>query len=119
MRLKDKVAIITGGSSGMGRAAAELLAEKGVKVVIAGRRKAQGERIAESIRQGGGQSIFIQTDVAEAEQVENIVQHYFSLQTSRRLSRVQHFWWMAELVQSTDSQGTNCHLNTESNPQLS
>ena len=78
MRLKDKVAIITGGSSGMGRAAAELLAEKGVKVVIGGRRKAQGERIAESIRQGGGQSIFIQTDAGEAEQVENLVQQTIS-----------------------------------------
>ena len=43
MRLKDKVAIITGDSSGMGRAAAELFAEKGAKVVIGGRRKAQGE----------------------------------------------------------------------------
>jgi len=78
VRLKDKVAIITGGSSGMGRASAELFAEKGAKVVIGGRRKAQGEWIAESIRQGGGQSIFIQTDVGEAEQVENLVQQTIS-----------------------------------------
>ena len=78
VRLKDKVAIITGGSSSMGRASAELIAEKGAKVVIGGRRKAQGEWIAESIRQGGGQSIFIQTDVGEAEQVENLVQQTIS-----------------------------------------
>lgn len=78
VRLKDKVAIITGGSSAMGRASAELFAEKGAKVVIGGRRKAQGEWIAESIRQGGGQSIFIQTDVGEAEQVENLVQQTIS-----------------------------------------
>ena len=78
VRLKDKVAIITGDSSGMGRASAELFAEKGAKVVIGGRRKAQGEWIAESIRQGGGQSIFIQTDVGEAEQVENLVQQTIS-----------------------------------------
>ena len=62
----------------MGRASAELFAEKGAKVVIGGSRKAQGERIAESIRQGGGQSIFIQTDVGEAEQVENLVQQTIS-----------------------------------------
>ena len=43
VRLKDKVAIITGDSPGMGRASAELFAEKGAKVVIGGRRKAQGE----------------------------------------------------------------------------
>ena len=78
VRLKDKVAVITGGSSGMGRASAELFAEKGAKVVIGGRRKAQEEWIAESIRQGGGQSIFIQTDVREAEQVENLVQQTIS-----------------------------------------
>ena len=65
VRLKDKVAKITGGSYAMGRASAELFAEKGAKVVIGGRRKAQGEWIAESIRQGGGQSIFIQTDVGK------------------------------------------------------
>ena len=78
VRLKDKVAIITGGSSAMGRASAGLFAEKGAKIVIGGRRKAQGEWIAESIRQGGGQSIFIQTDVGEAEQVENLVQQTIS-----------------------------------------
>ena len=43
MGLKDKVAIITGGSSGMGRASAELFAKKVAKVVIGERRKAQGE----------------------------------------------------------------------------
>ncbi|SVA43355.1 uncharacterized protein METZ01_LOCUS96209, partial [marine metagenome] len=49
VRLKDKVAIITGGSTGMARAASELFAEKGTKVVIGERMKAQGERIATHI----------------------------------------------------------------------
>ncbi len=56
----------------MGRFTVELFAEKGTKIVIGERRKALGEQIAESIRQGGGQSVFIQTDVAGPDQVESL-----------------------------------------------
>ena len=50
MRLQNKVAIITGGSSGMGRATAELFASEGCSVVIAGRRKSVGIEVAEGIQ---------------------------------------------------------------------
>ena len=48
--MKDKVAIITGGTSGFGKGTAELLAAKGVKVVLSARRKEVGEQIASDIR---------------------------------------------------------------------
>lgn len=73
MRLKDKIAVITGGTSGMGRAAAELFAKEGAKVVVAARRKRLGEYVAESIRNGGGTAIFVKADVSEKHQVMDLI----------------------------------------------
>ena len=73
MRLKDKIAVITGGTSGMGRAAAELFAKEGAKVVVAARRKRLGEYVAENIRNGGGTAIFVKADVSEKHQVMDLI----------------------------------------------
>ena len=63
-RLKDKVAIITGGAHGIGRATAILFAEEGAKVVIADPSVAEGERGAASIRERGGEAIFMRADIS-------------------------------------------------------
>ena len=56
-RLKDKVAVITGSTSGIGAAMARLFAKEGATVVICGRREKRGNALAQEIRKNGGGSI--------------------------------------------------------------
>ncbi|MGK7379074.1 SDR family NAD(P)-dependent oxidoreductase [Planococcus sp. 1R117A] len=72
-RLKDKIAIVTGSTSGIGEATARLFAEEGAKVVIAGRRKEKGEQVAAEIRKDGGEAIFIQADMTQEEDIQKLV----------------------------------------------
>jgi len=74
LELNGKVAIISGGSDGMGRAAAERLASEGVKVGICARRKDHLERAAEEIRKAtGGEVLAVPADVSRAADVEAVV----------------------------------------------
>ena len=66
MRLKDKVALITGGTSGIGEATALLFAAEEASVAITGRNQSRGTAVAESIQQKGGEAIFIRADVSLA-----------------------------------------------------
>ena len=70
---QGKVAIVTGGTSGIGRAAAVAYAKEGAKVVVAGRRAAEGEETVRLIRAEGGEGLFVATDVAQEAQVKNLV----------------------------------------------
>ena len=72
-RLDGKVAIVTGGGSGMGRATAILFAKEGAKLVVAGRRTENLEETVRMIREAGGEAIFIKTDVSQTEDVKNMV----------------------------------------------
>jgi NAD(P)-dependent dehydrogenase (short-subunit alcohol dehydrogenase family) len=60
----QKAAIITGGSSGIGRAAAIALAKQGVKIAIAARRAKEGEETVRLVKEAGSDGIFVKTDVA-------------------------------------------------------
>jgi len=71
--LGGKVAIITGGSEGLGRAAAQRLAAEGARVAICARRPDVLERAAEEIRKGGGQVLARSVDVSKADQIEKFV----------------------------------------------
>jgi NAD(P)-dependent dehydrogenase (short-subunit alcohol dehydrogenase family) len=71
--LQDKVAIITGGTSGIGRDTAILFAKQGAKVVVAGRREAEGNDVVSAVRAAGGDGIFVKTDVSKAADVESLV----------------------------------------------
>lgn len=74
MNLKDKVAIVTGGSKGIGWGIATVFAQKGAKVAVVARDAKAGEQTAEEIRHKGGQAIFIACDVSNEEQVKAMVQ---------------------------------------------
>ncbi len=71
--MEDKVALITGGGSGIGRAAAIALAAAGAKVAVSGRRKAEGLETVAQIQQRGGQALFVQGDVSNEQDVERMV----------------------------------------------
>jgi 3-oxoacyl-[acyl-carrier protein] reductase len=74
LRLQDKTAVITGASTGIGRAMATLFARQGATVVVNYRRSAsQAEALVNAIRSQGGEAIPIQADVSRPEEVERLV----------------------------------------------
>ena len=73
VRLKDKVAIITGAASGIGKATAKLFAEHGAKVVVADIDKDGGSQTVTQIQNGGNEAIFVETDVTLKVNTEKMV----------------------------------------------
>lgn len=82
-RLDGKVALVTGGSSGIGRATAIAFAQKGAKVVVVARRTQEGEETVRLAKEAGGEALFVQTDVTKAAEVEALVNK--TLETYGRL----------------------------------
>jgi NAD(P)-dependent dehydrogenase (short-subunit alcohol dehydrogenase family) len=82
MRLKDKVVIITGGGSGMGKAASELFAEEGAKVIIADYeevyKRPVGKETADALVEKGYEVTYIETDVSDEKAVEALVKKTIS-----------------------------------------
>jgi NAD(P)-dependent dehydrogenase (short-subunit alcohol dehydrogenase family) len=70
---ENKVALVTGGTSGIGKAAALALAVAGAKVVVAGRRENEGREVVEAVKKLGGQALFVKTDVSREADVKALV----------------------------------------------
>ncbi|GAB4452421.1 MAG: SDR family oxidoreductase [Armatimonadaceae bacterium] len=74
MSFTGKVALVTGATSGIGKAAALLYAQQGAKVVVSGRREAEGNAVVEEIRAQGGEAIFVRADVTDPQSVQALVE---------------------------------------------
>ena len=73
-RVKGKVAIITGGASGIGKATASLLAKEGARVVVADINEADGKKVAEEIGREGGKAIFVKHDVTSEKDWSEVIE---------------------------------------------
>ncbi|RUW71795.1 MULTISPECIES: glucose 1-dehydrogenase [unclassified Mesorhizobium] len=73
MILKDRIAVVTGAGSGIGRAGATIMGREGATVVIADRDRAAGEAVASDIRQAGGRAEAVATDVGDDAAVEALI----------------------------------------------
>jgi 2,5-dichloro-2,5-cyclohexadiene-1,4-diol dehydrogenase 1 len=110
--MEDKVIVMTGAASGIGRAAAELAARRGAKVVVADIAEEQGEKVVEVIRGEGGTATFLRTDVTSEDDIRRMVDHavdtYGQLDgafnnagmppTSRPLHEVTHAEWQRHIA---------------------
>jgi NAD(P)-dependent dehydrogenase (short-subunit alcohol dehydrogenase family) len=83
MRLKGKIALITGGTSGIGSATAVRFAGEGAAIAITGRNQDSGQQVVDAIKSNGGEALFIQSDVRFAENCRRAVD-----QTLERFGRI-------------------------------
>lgn len=74
MRLKDRVAIVTGAGKGIGWGIAKVFAQEGAKVVVVDWDEEAGKKTAEEIHRSGGQALFVKSDVSNEEQVKAMIQ---------------------------------------------
>ena len=71
--VKGKVAVVTGGASGIGLGIAKMFAEHGMKVVVADFQDEKGEKVVEDLRANGGEAIFCHADVSDKENMRNLL----------------------------------------------
>ena len=103
--MKDKVALVTGGSSGIGRATALAFAAEGCKVAVANRTRETGEAVVEEIRAAGGDALWVGADVAQADQVAAmvgiVVEHYGRLDYAfNNAGSGGHGGWLADIEEA-------------------
>lgn len=73
-KLDNRVALIYGGTSGLGEATAKLFAKEGAKVAVSGRSAERGNEIVDQIKEAGGEAVFVKADLMDTEQIKQSVQ---------------------------------------------
>lgn len=101
-KLSGKTAIVTGGTSGIGKATALLFAEEGADVVITGRRVELGQRVVDEIRQRGARGVFVQADHSQADDCSRVVE-----QTLSEFGRIDILFNNAGIVTSGTAETTS------------
>lgn len=101
-RLANKVAIITGATSGIGKATALLFAAEGAQVVITGRRVKLGQRVEDEIREQGGRCLFLESDHSQSDACSRVVE-----QTLSEFGRVDILFNNAGIVTSGTAETTS------------
>lgn len=101
-KLSNKVALITGATSGIGKATALLFAEEGADVVITGRRAELGQRVVDEIKQRGARGVYIQADHSKADDCSRVVE-----QTLSEFGRVDILFNNAGIVTSGTAETTS------------
>jgi NAD(P)-dependent dehydrogenase (short-subunit alcohol dehydrogenase family) len=93
---QGKVALVTGGTSGIGRDTAVLFAKAGAKVVVSGRREPEGNETVTQVRAAGGEGLFVKADVSKASDVDSLiqttVQHFGRLDIAFNNAGIEGVW---------------------------
>lgn len=101
--LKHKVVLITGATSGIGKASALAFAKAGAKVVVSGRRDVEGQAVVSDIRTSGGDAIFVKVDVTIESQIQELVQatlsHYGRLDVAFNNAGVEWTGTITEVIE--------------------
>jgi NAD(P)-dependent dehydrogenase (short-subunit alcohol dehydrogenase family) len=101
--MKDKVILITGATSGIGKSTALKFGEAGAKVVVSGRRETEGNAVVAAIKAAGGEATFVRADVAKEEDVKALVartvETYGRLDVAFNNAGVEHVGPFAETTQ--------------------
>lgn len=92
---QQKVAIITGGNSGIGRATAVALARQGVNITIAARRPKEGEETVKLVKDAGSEGIFVKTDVTKEDDIRSLVE-----QSTKKFGRLDYAFNNAGIEES-------------------
>jgi len=102
--MENKVVIITGATSGIGKVTAIKFSEAGAKVVVSGRREAEGLKVVEAIELAGGEAFFVRADVAKEADMKNLVtkavEKYGRLDIAFNNAGVEMFKPIGETVES-------------------